>query len=375
MHLNRLILKSKFLLAFFLTAAILSGCGDDQPDSNRNVSRPSLDKDKPAIRVKMKNQGTLIYGDTIVMDIESVKSAHVLESVSVELVDQDRVVATANDGHLVIPTSKTGGGDFRIRIKGNFEGGQTGSRYKMLHVVAPEPPQSWHFEVLDRYPHDSKSYTQGLLVHDGYIYEGSGTYGGSHIRKQELRTGKVLKEKKLSSDFFGEGITVFEGKVYQLTYKAARAFAYDLETFENVGEFPYNFNTSEGWGLTNNDTALIASDGSAMLYFINPDDFRTVGHLRVFDTNGSVNQLNELEYHNGLIYANIYTTARIVAIDPESGMVVQSYSAAGIMRRSEATANMDVLNGIAFNPLNGHFLITGKNWSTLYEVRPVKQAS
>lgn len=350
---------------------LITSCTDDKPSSGRTIDRPSLDKEAPAIRVKLKNKGTIYYGDTLQMDVEPLKSSLSLKNVTVEVVDDKSFRISSKDGHLKIPTQATGGGDFQLKIKAEFEDGSEGSRYKSIQVLAKEPAKSWNLEVLERYPHDGHSYTQGLLVYDGYIYEGTGTYGGSHLRKLDLKTGEVLQEKELSSDFFGEGITIFDGKIYQLTYKASRGFIYDLKTFEKTGDFTYTFNTTEGWGLTNNDTALVASDGSSMLYFIHPENFSINGYLRVFDENGSVEELNELEYYNGIIYANIYTTARIVAIDPKSGRVLNNYFANGIVLKSETTANMDVLNGIAFNPLNGNFLITGKNWSKLYEVRPI----
>ncbi len=368
-------METRSLFIALVALFFITSCTDDKPSSGRTLDRPSLDKEAPAIRVKLKNKGTIYYGDTLEMDVEPLKSSLTLKNVSVEVVDEKRIVASAKDGHLRIPTSKTGGGDFQLKIKADFENGSEGSRFKSFQVLSKTPARNWHFEVLRRFPHDSHSYTQGLLVYDGHIYEGTGTYGGSHLRKLDLQTGAVLQERELSTDFFGEGITVYRDKIYQLTYKASRGFIYDLKTFEKIGDFTYNFNTTEGWGLTNNDSALVASDGSSMLYFIRPEDFVTIGNLRVFDENGSVEELNELEYHNGIIYANIYTTARIVAIDPKSGQVLNNYYANGIMLKSETTSNMDVLNGIAFNPLNGNFLITGKNWSKLYEVRPIPGSS
>jgi glutaminyl-peptide cyclotransferase len=209
------------------------------------------------------------------------------------------------------------------------------------------------------------------LVHGGFLYEGTGNYRESRIRKMELSTGNVLMERPMSDDVFGEGITIFGDKVYQLTYKGSRGFVYDLATFDPIDEFTYNTYTTEGWGLTHNDTALIASDGSAILYFFDPATIKETARLRVFNQRGEVSRLNELEYHDGIIYANIYTTAEIVAIDAGTGRVVGEYSVRGLIDRSEITTDMDVLNGIAINPLTGNFLITGKYWPKIYEVRPV----
>lgn len=362
-----MIKKSLILL---LALATLASCGDDESPS-RTINRPSLGTSSPGIKIELSNKGAVNYGDTIYMKVSPAKDGDILKNVKVELINSNRQLAASANGDIKIATVNSGGGNLRLKIDAEFESGEKSNRYKNVLVVSPEKAGNWNFEVIERYPHSTTSYTQGFLVHDGFIYEGTGTYGGTKLLKSELATGKVLKQKEIGSDYFGEGITIFNNKIYQLTYKAATAFVYDLDTFEKIGEFTYNFNTTEGWGLTNNDTLLIASDGSEMLYFISPDDFRIVKKLEVFDENGSVQNLNELEYRDGIIYANLYTSARIVAIDSKTGRVEDNYTARGIVLQSETTADMDVLNGIAFNPLNGNFLITGKNWSKIYEVRPV----
>lgn len=359
---------NKVWIALF-TIALLSSCVDDSP--TRTIDRPSLLKSSPGIKVDIKNKGSVNYGDTIYMKVYPAKDDLKLANVVVELIGANRILTASEDGNIKIATTNSGGGNLRFKIEAEFTSGEKSNRYKDITVISPEKPNNWGFEVVERYPHNAHAYTQGLLVHDGYLYEGTGQYGTSKIMKTELTTAKVLKEKNLSADYFGEGITIFDNKIYQLTYKAAKAFVYDLNSFENIGEFRYTFKTTEGWGLTNNDSLLIASDGSEMLYFIRPDDFSIQSTLQVFDENGSVENVNELEYHNGVIYANIYTTARIIAIDAKTGRVLDNYNARGIMLQSETTSDMDVLNGIAFNPLNGNFLITGKNWSKLYEVRPI----
>ncbi|NEN22203.1 glutaminyl-peptide cyclotransferase [Cryomorpha ignava] len=359
---------SKTLNILFIVA-LLCSCNNDSP--TRVIDRPSLLKSSPAIKVEIENRGSVNYGDTIYMKVYPVKDEITLAKVVVELIGTNRILAESTDGNIKIATINSGGGNLRFKIEAEFSSGEKSNRYKDITVVSPEKANNWGFEVVERYPHNAHAYTQGLLVHDGFLYEGTGQYGTSKIMKTELTTGKVLKEESLSSDYFGEGITIFDNKIYQLTYKAGKAFVYDLSSFETTGEFRYSFKTAEGWGLTNNDSLLIASDGSELLYFINPEDFRIVSTLQIFDENGSVENINELEYRNGIIYANIYTTARIVAIDAKTGRVMDNYNARGIMLQSEATADMDVLNGIAFNPLNGNFLITGKNWSKLYEVRPI----
>ncbi len=357
---------------FLIFIGLLWGCGEDEP--TRTIHRPSLIQSSPGIKIKIENTGAVNYGDTIYMEVTPVKDDVKLRKVKVEVVDTKMVVAESDNGNVKIATVLSGGGDLRLKIEAEFESGETSHRNKTVTIVSPEKAGNWNFDVVARYPHNAHAYTQGLLMHNGYLYEGTGQYGTSKIMKIDFVSGEILKEKSLSSDFFGEGITIFKNKVYQLTYKASRAFVYDLETFEKTDEIIYSFHTGEGWGLTNNDTLLIASDGGDMLYFLNPRDFSIEKRLKVFDENGSIQNINELEYRDGIVYANIYTSARIIAIDSHTGQVKDNYTARGIMLQSETTADMDVLNGIAFNPLNGNFLITGKNWSKIYEVRPVPAA-
>ena len=358
-------------ILLLLLVGFLYACGGGEEEPGRVLQRPSLGQSGPGIKVEIENKGAVAYGDTIYMEVSPAKDDEKITKVTVEIVNGNRVIAESSDGNIRIPTLKSGGGNLRFKIQAEFASGEKSNRYKNVKVVAPEAPGNWDFEVVARYPHSEHAYTQGLLIHDGYIYEGTGTYGASKIMRSDLKTGKILKEKALSSDYFGEGITIFDNKIYQLTYKAAKAFVYDLDSFEKINEFVYHFQTAEGWGLTHNDTSLIASDGGASLYFLDPNDFSIQKTIEVFDENGSVLNVNELEYRNGVIYANIYTSARIIAIDSKTGMVLDNYTARGVVMQSEATPDMDVLNGIAINPLNGNLLITGKNWSRIYEVRPI----
>lgn len=349
---------------------VLAACGDEPP-ARRHLDRPSLDSAQPGLRIEGAAKGSLTYGDTLTFEVGAASPDHVVQNVTVSLSDTREVLATSQEGIFSIPTLRTGGGNVKLRIDAAFADGQKSMRYKDVKVVAPEKPSLWGLEVVRRLSHDSRSFTQGLLVHQGYLYEGTGNKGESRIRKMELETGKVLMERDNAPDIFGEGITIFGDKLYQLTYKTAQGFVYDLETFEQIDEFTYNTYTGEGWGLTHNDTALIVSDGSAYLHFMDPETLEETARLRVFDDRGDVSRLNELEYRNGTIYANVFTTADIVAIDARTGQVLHRYSARGLVDRSEFSADMDVMNGIAIHPSTGHFLITGKYWKKLYEVRPV----
>ncbi len=360
--------NSKRFIFFAVAALMISACADES--TQRSIDRPGIKSAQRPINIKASND-ELIYGDTIRFEVQAASSEFAITGLRVSMADTRQVLANSSDGSIVLPTIETGGGNVKLRIDATFEDGQSSMRFKDFDVLAADAPKIWALEVQNRFPHDKGAFTQGLLFHEGYLYEGTGNLGESRIRQVDMKTGEVLRERVNKADIFGEGITIFENKLYQLTYKTAKGYIYNLDDFEPLKEFTYNTWTGEGWGLTHNDTSLIISDGSAYLYFLDPETFEEKRRIRVFDDRGDVARLNELEYSNGLIYANIYTTAEIVAIDAGNGIVVNRYSARGVVDRAETTPNMDVLNGIAINPLNGNLLITGKYWPRLYEVKPV----
>ncbi len=357
------------LSIFCIVLLVLTvACGENQ--EQRKLDRPGVRTIQAPLKVNMESRSA-IYGETLKFSVEPVNPSLELEEVRVSIAESRQLLETNNTGVFAISSETTGGGKVKLRVDVRFSDGQSSLRYADFEVLAAEAPRMWNLEVVNRYPHDQGAFTQGLLLHNGYLYEGTGNMGESRIRKVDLKTGEVLMERANAPDIFGEGITIYNDKVYQITYKTARGFTYRLDDFEPLGEWTYNTLTGEGWGLTHNDSALIMSDGSANLYFYDPEDKMEVGRIRAFDHRGDVDRLNELEYHAGLIYANLYTSAEIVAIDARTGQVKHRYSARGIVSRDEQTPDMDVLNGIAINPANGHLLITGKYWKVLYEVRPV----
>jgi glutamine cyclotransferase len=359
-----------FFGCLIFSLLVLAACEDDTQD-RRTVNRPGLQKFQPPIRIKADKKGTILYGDTVSLQISSIDTTLSISEVQLSCTDNPAFEMVSEDLKIALPTTQLGGGEQRVKVDVKFADGQKTTRYKEFKILSETLPRKWQFEVIRKYPHDPTSFTQGFLVHEGFIYEGTGNYGETKIRKLDLTSGKVLKEKELEQDIFGEGITIFNDKIYQLTYKSSKGFVYDLNSFERERDFIYNTYTSEGWGLTSNDSSLIASDGSAYIFFLNPADMSETRRIKVFNDRGEINNINELEYRDGIIYANIYTTAVIIGIDAETGRVVDEYVASGIVAPNEATSDMDVLNGIAFNPLNGNFLLTGKYWSKIYEARPI----
>ena len=223
------------------------------------------------------------------------------------------------------------------------------------------------FRVVAVYPHDVTAFTQGLVYQDGHLLEGTGLRGGSELRQVVLETGEVVRRHSLDARLFGEGITVLDGRIYQLTWQAGRGFIYSADDFRSLGSFTYR---GEGWGLTDDGESLILSDGSDRLRFIDPATLRLRRSVRVFDEAGPVVRLNELEYVDGRVLANVFQTSRIVEINPASGRVERVFDL-GELSAAEALVNRnaDVLNGIAYDAVGQRLFVTGKRWSRLYEIQ------
>lgn len=224
----------------------------------------------------------------------------------------------------------------------------------------------WGYEVMAAYPHDPTAFCQGLVVHNGILYEGTGQYGRSSLREVDLETGRVMKQFPLDRQFFGEGITLFGDSIYQLTWKSRRAFVFDRDTLEYRKTLQYR---GEGWGLTNDGTHLIMSDGSATLRFLDPQSFQEVRRITVREGRRRIERLNELEYVNGEIFANIWYSDSIARISPKDGRILGWIDLRSLWPRSQRPDREDVLNGIAYEPSTGRLFVTGKNWPRLYHIR------
>jgi glutamine cyclotransferase len=226
-------------------------------------------------------------------------------------------------------------------------------------------PVHYTYNVVNVYPHDESAFTQGLVFEDSFLYESTGLYGQSTLRRVKLETGNITQLYSLPDHLFGEGITIFEDKIVQLTWKSGKGFVYDKSSFDLLQEFEY---PTQGWGITHNGSALIMSDGTANLYFLDPETFQTIGQVEVYDEE-PVKSLNELEYINGSVYANIWKKDRIAIINPQSGQVTGWIDLTGINDTEKTTEN--VLNGIAYDQNGNRLFVTGKMWSKLFEIELV----
>lgn len=233
-----------------------------------------------------------------------------------------------------------------------------------LYAFNFEKITSLEYDILAEYPHDTKAFTQGLEIYNNYLFEGTGLYGKSSLRKVEIQSGKVLRKINLNKKYFGEGITILDDKIYQLSWKENTAFVYDLN-FNLLNTFKYQ---GEGWGLTNDGQQLIMSNGSEYIYFRDPATFQINKKIKVEINDQNLKNINELEYLNGFIYANIWQNDHIIKIDAENG-VVKAYLDLSNILDQKYKNNVDVLNGIAYDPKTESFLVTGKLWPKIYRIK------
>ena len=221
------------------------------------------------------------------------------------------------------------------------------------------------FRVVNTYLHDRNAFTQGLVYENDTLYEGTGLYGHSKLFKVDLETGDVVQIHELPPQFFGEGITIFGNKIIQLTWQSNTGFVYDISNFELLREFTYS---TEGWGITHDGERLIISDGTSTLHFLDTENFEEIGQIEVFDSNGPVTSLNELEYVQGEIYANVWQTDYIARISPQTGQVLGWIDLKGLLSADEFSEPVDVLNGIAYDEKNNRLFVTGKLWPRIFEI-------
>ncbi len=240
----------------------------------------------------------------------------------------------------------------------------------LLSAQSPPTPV-YGYRIVHVYPHDRTAFTQGLEYRGGYLYEGTRLNGESTLRKVELESGRVLKTIKLDSKYFGEGITVLDQRVMELTWQSHRGFVYDRDTFQNIGDFDY---PGEGWGLTNDGRQIFMSDGSAEIRCWDPSTLRETRRFTVHDGTTPVQSLNELEYVQGEIFANVWLTDKIARISPMDGQVTGWIDLSGLLSAAEIAAGANVLNGIAYDSPGDRLFVTGKLWPKLFEIELVRKS-
>jgi glutaminyl-peptide cyclotransferase len=243
------------------------------------------------------------------------------------------------------------------------------NEYNDLRISTAKTP-IYTINIVNAFPHNSEAFTQGLIYWNGYLYESTGLYKQSTLRKLNIKSGKAIKKIELPDEYFGEGIAIIGGKIFQLTWKNETCFVYDLATFKQTRKFNY---FGEGWGLTTDGKKLMMSNGSSEITFLDPKSFAIIRKILVHDVNRPVINLNELEYIKGEIWANIFMEDVIVRINPETGEVLGWIDLSRLYSKILKKTKMDVLNGIAYDSKNDRIFVTGKYWPKIFEIKVIKK--
>ena len=233
-------------------------------------------------------------------------------------------------------------------------------------------PSIYTYEIINTYPHDIASYTQGLEFHNGELYESTGQYKESKLRKVNFETGEILKNINLKDQYFGEGLTILNDKIYQLTWQENIGFVYSADSFEKLSSFKYG-KSKEGWGFCNDGKTLYKSDGTEKIWLLNSENLTEESHIEIYTEKGKIPSLNELEWIDGKIFANIYQRNGVVIINPKTGGVEGVIDFKPLIKLVKQHDELDVLNGIAYHPERKTIFVTGKNWDKLFEVKIKKQ--
>lgn len=303
------------------------------------------------------------------------------ESISIEVLNPnsekvDSVVYAINDKRVgsqkgvtlfsyELKNEKLGFGEIKTSV---YYGGEVEKDSTQIEIVSNIQPKLLSYTIVNTYPHDTSAYTQGLEFYNGVLYEGTGQYGESTLRKTDYKTGRVDLKVDLEPQFFGEGITFLNDKIYQLTWQENTAFVYDAKTLRKEKQFVY-YQKMEGWGLTNDGKNLFMTDSSERIHILDPATFQEVDYLNVYSLATKITSVNELEWVDGKIYGNVYQKDAIAVINPKTGAVEGILNMADLETKITRLPDTDVLNGIAYNPATKTFFVTGKNWDKMFEIR------
>lgn len=347
-------MKKLNLLAFILLGAAVVSCGDDDKGKNNLFS---IDTSVLKQQYTTKENLRLSVINAEEKQIDSV----------VYYIDDARAAKANGNAKVEVPLSEKKFGYHNIKAL-IFYNGENAEATARIELVSDIKPELLEYEIVNTYPHDINAYTQGLEFYRDTLIEGTGQYRESSLRKVNYKTGEVYKKVDLEARFFGEGITVLNDKIYQLSWKENTGFIYNAGTLEKEKEFQY-FRNVEGWGLTNDGKYLYQSDGTEKIWILDPATLKEVDFLNVYSLSGKIKAINELEWVDGKIYGNVYTTDAIAIIDPKSGAIENIINLQDLKSKVTKHPELDVLNGIAYNTKTKTFFVTGKNWDKMFEIR------
>ena len=353
------IITSLFVVTSFMN------CAQSSSHSRRPVTAIQMEPKKKKFKL----------GEEIQLNLQTKLKEGTLEKIEISI--DGKLVQTSKNltNSFIYKTSNFGVGKHIVKVSALKADGVSGDNYDEILVTSDTKPIKYSYQIVAEYPHNTSHFTQGLEFKNNLLYEGTGQEGTSSIYQLDVKTSKVLKEYKLENKYFGEGITILNNKIYQLTYKNKIGFVYDLNTFKLLST--WNYKSNEGWGLTNDGQSLIMSDGTENIYYIHPETYKEEKRIQICNEYNIVPNVNELEYIKGEIWANIWQTDTIIIIDPESGKVKGEINLSGlsgtIMQNQREP--IDVLNGIAWNPVTDKIYVTGKLWPKIFEIKLIKSSN
>jgi glutamine cyclotransferase len=361
-------MKSFYYLASLLFSIFIVSCQSTNKEAvTNNSAKVEQNKNLPKTDLVLNKTKSAI-GDSIEI---SFKLKNKIAPDSIVLILNNIAIFRSQDINakftLSLKNSQTGNEYIELRA---YKDSSFYSNTKSILVLASNTPKIYSYKVIKSFPHDANAYTQGLYLENGFFYEATGLKGESTLRKVNPKTGEVLTSFTVPSTIFGEGITAFGNKIVQLSWRSGIGFVYNKSDFKLIDKFNYS---TEGWGLTTDSTNLLMSDGTNNIYFLNPQDYTEVRRIQVYDNKDAVDYLNELEYIDGKIWANIYQTDKIAIINPAVGNVEAYVDLKGILDKKLYTSETDVLNGIAYDKASKKLYVTGKKWPLLFEIELVEE--
>ena len=345
-------MKKYNFLAFILLGITIIGCGDTKKGENS-----LFNIDDSAFPAHFTSKEAVSIG--------------ILNPNSKEI---DSVAYFVNDKKV---GSKKGNEKFKFELKDQklgyqylkatvYFGGDSSDATKRIELVSNVEPKLLKYKIVNTFPHDTKAFTEGLEFHDGVLFESTGQKGDSYFRSVDYKTGKVIKQVDLPKEYFGEGITFLNGKLYQLSWQEKTGFIYDAQTLKLEKKFTYD-KEIEGWGMTNDGKYIYRSDGTEKIWKMDPETQKMIDYINVYSGNSKIKVLNELEYINGKIYANVWQKDAIAVVNPTSGAVEGILDMSGL-RKFIKHPEAEVLNGIAYNPATKTIFVTGKYWESIFEI-------
>ncbi len=364
------------ILLFSVFFLVVSCSGDSDRKTNTGELKrtggrqttPQESAEKISYIIKPEREEIFRRGDRIPVQLALAEGVEEIDSFQMFVDGSYQGVSYRDDMIFNWNSEESPVGKRTIRTVTFGRDGQKENNSVVVILQSDITPEQYGYRILHTYPHDITAYTQGLVYENGILYESTGQRGESTLRKVNLETGELIESLNLPPNLFGEGTCILDDKIIQLTWTSKVGFVYDKESFRVINRIEY---PTQGWGLTTNGQQLIMSDGSHIIYFLEPEYFTELSRIEVFDHEKAITNLNELEYIDGKIFANVYQTDFIVVIEPETGRVLSQIDLKGLLKPEDMHDRIDVLNGIAYDPQNKRLFVTGKRWPKLFEIQLV----